>query len=330
MGTNSAIQWTDHTFNPWRGCTKVSQGCKNCYAETLSARNPSVLGIWGPKGSRPVAAESYWKQPEKWDREAKEQGVRKRVFCASLADVFEGPETMPADAWEDVELARLRLWAWIEATPNLDWLILTKRPENFWKVGLSFFGGPGLMAGGMPENAWIGTSVEDQKTADERIPELLKIPATVRFLSCEPLIGSVQLDALTCGADFDAEGAGYYNSLKGKAFELDGEPGQSGPSIDWVICGGESGHGARPMHPDWARSLRDQCVSAGVPYFFKQWGEWAPESNLNPESDRLDHISLYNAEYHVFEGGGRSYKIGKKRAGRLLDGREWNEFPGVS
>lgn len=130
MAENSKIEWTHHTFNPWRGCTKVSEGCKFCYAETMSGRNPGTLGIWGPRGTRVVAAESYWRQPLKWDKAAEAAGEQHRVFCASLADVFEGPESMPASEWPKVQAARAQLFGFIEATPHLDWLLLTKRPQN--------------------------------------------------------------------------------------------------------------------------------------------------------------------------------------------------------
>lgn len=130
MAENSKIEWTTHTFNPWRGCTKVSEGCRNCYAETMSGRNPKVLGVWGPSGTRVVASEAMWREPLKWNADAAKRGVHARVFCASLADVFEGPETMPADAWPKVRAARVRLFHLMNATPHLDWLLLTKRPEN--------------------------------------------------------------------------------------------------------------------------------------------------------------------------------------------------------
>lgn len=256
MGENSNIEWTDHTFNPWRGCTKVSDGCKNCYAMTLSNRFDGKHGIWGPKGTRVIAAESAWKNPLKWDREAAKLGERHRVFCASMADVFEGPETMPEKAWTDVSVARERLGELIDQTPNLDWLILTKRPENVLKygpLGMRWTQDP------MPPNVWIGTSCEDQKTADERIPHLLKCPAAVRFLSCEPLLGSVDLSTWLgpYGSSIDyGQSVGYENM---------------GNKIHWVIAGGESGPGRRPMELDWMRSIRNQCKAAGVAFFGKQW-----------------------------------------------------------
>jgi len=281
MAENSKIEWTHHTFNPWRGCTKVSAGCANCYAETMSGRNPKTLGIWGPQGTRVVAAESYWREPIKWDREAKSAGERRRVFCASLADVFEDWDGPMVDAKGDVVTkfpstqnapitmndVRARLFDVIDATPNLDWLLLTKRPENISRMlceSLGFAGKPNAQRS--PEessaewcnrllrqyftrpNVWLGTSVENQKAADERILLLLQTPAAVRFLSCEPLLGPIHL-------------ASVISISK-----------QSPLVIDWVICGGESGHGSRPCRVAWVRSIVKQCQAAEVPVFVKQLG----------------------------------------------------------
>ena len=180
MGQDSKIEWTHHTFNHWWGCIKVSPGCEHCYAETLSKRYGH--SIWGPAKTtqRRTFGEKHWVEPLKWDRLAQVSGERKRVFCASMADVFEDHPQLPSE--------REKLWALIEQTPMLDWLLLTKRPENvnrmlpdMWELG------------GLPSNIWIGTSVENQEQADKRIPELLKVPARVRFLSCEPLLGPVDL-----------------------------------------------------------------------------------------------------------------------------------------
>src|SRR5262245_38941981 len=163
MGKETNIQWCDHTFNPWRGCTKVSPGCQHCYAETLAARNPKVLGVWGPHGTRVIASESMWREPLKWNKKAEIAGVRRRVFCASLADVFE-------DRPELVE-PRYRLWRLIVNTPYLDWLLLTKRPENAGRMLADGGSLPGIL--GFP-SIWLGVSVEDQQRADERIPVLLR------------------------------------------------------------------------------------------------------------------------------------------------------------
>lgn len=323
MAEVSKIEWTDATFNPWRGCTKVSPACENCYADTMSKRNPGTLGVWGKYGTRTVAVESYWKLPLKWDRWAREgvclkcqgKGIvkskefdwqpcencdqngrvepyRARVFCASLADVFEGDDTMPKAALRDVYAARRRLWELIEATPFLDWLLLTKRPECvIGKVPI-----PWVEDGnGFPDNVWIGTTVENQKYADIRIPELLKIPAKVRFLSVEPMLGPVNLESYL---QYPPMTDNYKMTLGVEAWR----------GIEWVIVGGESGSNARPMHPEWARSIRDQCKEAEVPFLFKQWGEFAP----------------------VLPEGTAIVRIGKKNAGRLLDRRTWDELPEVA
>ena len=294
MAENSKIEWTHHTFNPWRGCTKVSAGCANCYAETMSARNPAVLGQWGPRGTRVIAAESYWRQPLKWDRHAAAAGERRRVFCASLADVFEGPETMPESEWPKVEAARHRLFNLIEQTPNLDWLLLTKRPQNLESMLPWTSEHAGEYRERFWHNVWIGTSVENQATADERIPHLLKVPARVRFLSCEPLLGPVDLKLCSVA---------YHRWRETRESSHD-------RGIHWIIVGGESGAQARPMHPEWARSLRDQAQAAGVAYFHKQNGEWELRDDSEAETGRA------------------FYRVGKKASGRLLDGVEWNEFSG--
>lgn len=223
MGQTTGIEWTDHSFNPWRGCTKVSAGCEHCYAETLSKRNPKTLGTWGPRGVRVVAAESYWRQPLKWNREAEAAGERRRVFCASLADVFEdwtGPivhggnhrpaeVAITADAVFDeagprqltMQDLRRRLFQLIDNTFQLDWLLLTKRPENIRRLipGRARCAAwpdcthPQCEADHFYANVWLGISVEDQATADERVPILLDTPAAVRFVSCEPMLSMIDL-----------------------------------------------------------------------------------------------------------------------------------------
>jgi len=312
MAENSKIEWCHHTFNPWRGCTKVSAGCDHCYAERDSKRFPAIRGVWGKYGTRVIASEAMWREPVKWNKKAAELGERHRVFCASLADVFEGPETMPDASWEAVSQARERLGQLIDDTPNLDWLLLTKRPENVLKYGPL---GHRWTMEGMPKNVWLGTSVEDQKTADERIPLLLKIPATVRFLSMEPLLGPVDLSMI-------------YRDICDQEHNIP----VLFSNIDWVIAGGESGPQARPMHPDWVRSLRDQCIDAVVPFHFKQWGEWVDE--MHPVADSQKHrvsdiFTKPTDDGHDYYGF-YMMKVGKRAAGRLLDGRTWDEFPEVS
>lgn len=248
MSENTGIQWTDHTFNPWSGCAKISPGCANCYAAALP---PSMRrnADWGVGRDRAPASDSYWREPEKWNRAAEKAGERRRVFCASVADVFE--------ARADLDPRRERLFALIRATPWLDWQLLTKRPEYaaaWWgmRVGETW-----------PENAWIGTSVENQEAADERAHHLMSIPAAVRFLSCEPLLGAVDVSRwLTKHGP--PKGAWQNVDARGLARYWHG--------IDWVIVGAESGHKARPFNLDWARSIIGQCREAGVACFVKQLG----------------------------------------------------------
>lgn len=296
MAQNSKIEWCDHTFNPWQGCIKVSPGCQNCYAETLS--NRWGKDIWGPGAKRQRTSAAYWKKPLQWDKQAIKEGRRFKVFCASMADVFE--DNPQLTDW------RNDLFTLIEQTPNLDWLLLTKRPENVNRMVAELRSDCYWLEETISKgnsNVWIGTSVEDQEYAGRRIPELLKIPAPTLFLSCEPLLGPLDLEGLAYEAA-GPEWAGF-NRL-----------------VDWVIVGGESGHNARPMHPDWARSLRDQCQAAGVAFHFKQWGEFVP---LRGHREHLD-LPLRNREWRSVQGE-VMVRVGKHAAGRLLDGYEWNEFP---
>jgi protein gp37 len=330
MGANTAIEWATHSWNPWRGCTKVSQGCAQCYADTLSKRNPNTLGIWGPRGTRVVAAETYWRKPLQWNAAAQAAGERHRVFCASLADIFEGPETMPTESWLAVQAARERLWLLIAQTPHLDWLLLTKRPQH-----IPTLAPPVWYAHGWPDNVWIGTSVENQAAADERIPLLLQVPAAIRFLSCEPLLGPLDLRLwLAAWSATNHDGTHYHPLVHGTDL---GNPFYNAaiihehPRVDWIIAGGESGPKARPAHPQWFRSLRDQCQAAGVPFFFKQWGEWFPYGSLGMlmhDDDGNARASIRWADKpNIRLDNTLMYRIGKKAAGRLLDGVEWSEVP---
>lgn len=315
MGKDTAIEWTHHTFNPWRGCTKVSDGCKFCYAEKMSHRNPTVLGEWGNQGKRVIAAESYWKQPESWDRAAQKAGEQRTVFCSSMADPFEDRE--------DLLDARRDLFRIVERCRNLLWLFLTKRPQNALRLIEQATGRHADAWLADCHHVWVGASVENQEAANERIPHLLSIPAAMRFLSCEPLLGPLDISHWL-GDNYSAMFGG---------FDL---------GIRWVIVGGESGPNARPMHPNWVRSLRDQCHEVKVPFFFKQWGEWLPWEHLTGE-----HYTAQNTEMATMRGDNleemesvrlladpqtRSSllyveNVGKKKAGRLLDGRTWNETP---
>ena len=279
---NSSIEWTHHTFNPWWGCVKVSAACDHCYAETWANR----LGhdVWGPNSDRRFIGDDTWKQPIKWNKEAAALQVRQRVFCASMGDVFENRK--------DLISHRMRLLQLIEATPNLDWLILTKRIHLARKQ---------LPKGyELPANVWLGATVENQEVADKMIKYLLEFESpSVRFLSCEPLLGPIDLRA-------------FLNRPEGS------------PSLDWVIAGGESGFGARPMDPAWPLALQEQCAEAGVAFHFKQWGNWAPVSSVEPSLlKRSTPIQvLGDGESRVLVAN-----IGKSKAGRTLAGQHWDEFP---
>lgn len=288
MAENSKIEWTDHTFNPWIGCTKVGPGCDNCYAENMMDHRYGRVR-WGAGQPRQRTSDANWRKPLAWHRAA-EGGPRQRVFCASLADVFDNE--VP-DAW------RADLFQLIRATPNLDWLLLTKRIGNAFRMSQQAMWSIGYhpaMHHPLPDNVWIGATIVNQTEANRDLPKLLEIPARIRFLSCEPLLGPVDLRYPAFN------GADSFGSLEG---------------LDWVIAGGESGPGARLPNPDWFTSLRDQCVAAGVAFFFKQWGEWLPElreygPNGEPWADRGEY-------FHS--------RVGKARAGRELDGRTWDQFP---
>lgn len=265
----SKIEWTDKTWNPVTGCTKVSQGCKNCYAERIYER-------FNGKGSfkNVICHDDRLMDPTRWRKPS-------MVFVNSMSDLFH--EDVPFKFIYEVFLIMQKAhWHTFQ--------ILTKRADRM----VQFYKEYAQIIDALP-NVWVGVSVEDQKTADERIPLLLQVPTAVRFLSCEPLLGPINLKLF--------EGP----VLSWKLQRLEKRQGVS-KGIDWVICGGESGPGSRPMHPDWARSLRDQCKAAGVSFFFKQWGEYSPG------------LVAGNGDVQYF-------RIGKKKAGRLLDGQLHDAFP---
>jgi protein gp37 len=273
MAENTKIEWCDHTFNPWTGCTKVSPGCDHCYAEGWAKRSGAVK--WGAGEPRRRTTEGNWKLPHKWNRQAKADGRRYRVFCASLADVFDNAVD---PQW------RADLFWLIEQTPHLDWLLLTKRIGNAHGMMRDAYAAIDPTADfPLPRpNVWIGATIVNQEEADRDIDKLDATPAAVRFLSMEPLLGPVDI--------------GFTR--------LWGGMGRNG--IDWVIVGGESGYGARPMNRAWAQSLRDQCARAGVPFLFKQWGEWMPCAQ--PPYDAME-------------------KVGKFVSGRVLDGVTHDGYP---
>jgi protein gp37 len=328
MAENSAIEWTDHTFNPWIGCTKISPACDNCYAAAQDKFRGWTPEGWG--GARKRTSAANWRDPIKWNAAAAAKGLRYRVFCASLADVFDNQ--VPQE-WRD------DLFALIAATPNLDWLLLTKRIGNAkgmlpatWATGAT-----------VPwPNVWIGATIANQEEADRDIPKLLAVPARVRFLSMEPLLGPVDLRRLRTAEAVSKWGDGWHlDALTGRFCHGEPEELEAGrPQINWVITGGESGPGARPSHPDWFRSLRDQCQAAGVPFLFKQHGNWLPVYDRDRDDPDYRRCADMERKYpngrwlnlaggHGFYGERVHYvqNVGKKTAGRLLDGRTWDEFP---
>jgi protein gp37 len=267
MAQNSKIEWTDHTFNPWVGCTNVSPGCDHCYAEAWSKR--SGLVKWG-KHPRRRTSEAYWRAPLKWQAAAAWyetlHGRRQRVFCASLADVF---DNQVDPVW------RADLFHLIASTPALDWLLLTKRPQNIAKMLPKSWPDDGM------PNVWLGATAEDQVRFDQRWAVLSRVPAVVRFISYEPAIGPIRLDRT-----------------------------QVRP--DWLIAGGESGHGARPMRAAWMRDIIRDCEELGVAPFFKQWG--SVKNNPLVFEQGMSAKSASAADPHG-KGGG------------LLDGQLHRKFP---
>lgn len=304
----SNIEWTGASWNPWQGCIKVSAGCKFCYMYRDKKR-------YGKDPSKVIrSADATFLKPLKWQKEV-ERGIRtgtdRYVFTCSWSDWF----IEQADGW------RAEAWDVVRRCPGLIFQILTKRPERiadrlpeFWTE--------------IKDRCWIGTSVENQEAADARIQHLLRCPAGVRFLSVEPLLGPVVLDEICTGPD-DGSGWTYrhWNSLTGdnwcdcRDFI---KPVGTGP-ISWVIVGGESGPEARPMHPAWARSIRDQCAAAGVPFFFKQWGEFEP--SIGPGNLYVSERDGSTSQWPDRDDKVAIRKVGKKAAGRLLDGVTHDGFP---
>lgn len=378
MAEHSTIEWTDATWNPVTGCSVVSPGCTNCYAMGLAGtrlkHHPSRAGLTTDSKAGPVwngkvrLNEAWLTQPLQWKRP-------RRIFVCAHGDLF--AEGVP-DAWID------RVFAVMAACPQHTFQVLTKRsarmraysshPETPARVALLRARIEKREASPPPifisvnvhsersrwplRHIWLGVSTEDQRRADERVPDLLATPAAVRFVSAEPLLGAIDFDewveridhcgsccaenapqdddrCLSCGAKntlistWGAEQAERYRT--GERYDDDSSAGRAdiagtSPIIDWIIVGGESGPGARPMHPDWARSIRDQCDAADVPFFFKQWGEYAPGAafpNHIPASRSHDFGDPTLDDDH------RAWRVGKKTAGRLLDGAEHNGMPAV-
>lgn len=342
MAENSNIEWTDATWNIITGCDMVDAGCTNCYAMQLAGsrlrHHPSRKGLTRVTGGRAKWTgevrfnEGWLDQPLRWSRP-------RRIFVCAHGDLFH--PAVP-DEWID------RVFAVMALAPQHTFQVLTKRPERaaaylrrvsaqalieIWAAEAGKIGGDEAAVRVLQNdrtalrNVWLGTSASDQASADLRIPPLLDAPAAVRFLSAEPLLGPMMLVdrdpiKLATGVAAKPEHRVYVSLLKGWGMGPYRRPG-----LDWVIVGGESGPHARPMHPDWARSLRDQCVAAGVPFFFKQWGEWAPAIG-KAVTHRWDGEALRQFEGGRVDGAGMA-RVGKKAAGRLLDGRTWDEMPEV-
>lgn len=289
MSENTSIEWCHHTFNTHWGCHEVSSGCDNCYARSMANR----FGVqWGIDTPRREFGDKHWAEPLKWDRKAAAAGVRHRVFSNSMSDLFD--KNAPAGVRE-------RWFELTKATPNLDWLALTKRIGNVPRM-LPADWGAGY------RNVWLGISVVNQEEAERDIVKLLSMAARVRFLSVEPMLGPVDLSEW-----MPIENVATTGWRRRTKF---GEP-DSG--LDWVIVGGESGAKARPMHPGWVRDIRDQCVAAGVAFMFKQNGEFASVSEVEG-----------HGAHFTFLDGETVRRVGKKAAGRLLDGVQHDGYPEVT
>lgn len=263
----TSIAWADYTFNPWIGCTKVSPACDHCYAEAQNNFYKWNADGWGPHAPRRRTSAANWRKPLAWDRKAAAEGVRRRVFCASLADVFDNHRSIEP-RW------RTDLLECIRAAPNLDWLLLTKRPQNIAKMMHECGAADGL------PNLWLGTTVENQEEANRRIPHLLAAPAAKRFLSVEPLLERVDFGCV------QGNGLGAIDVLR-PIDRRHQSPTLYLPALDWIIVGGESGPHVRPMDLEWARAIRDQCKAAGTAFFFKQVSASRPADAMIPDDLRI-------------------------------------------
>lgn len=323
MAEQSGISWTDATFNPWIGCQKVGPGCDHCYAEHLMDTRLHRVN-WGPSQPRKRTSAANWRQPLLWEREheafALTHGRRRRVFCASLADVFDN-EVDPA--W------RAKLFALIASTPNLDWMLLTKRIGNVAKM----IEAPGMQKCGLPDNVWLGATVVNQEEADRDIPKLLATPARVRFLSLEPLLEPVDLQR-ACTARCPNRTCFPLQGHINERCVVDSEQGgivlecicSRLNGLHWVILGGESGAKARPFHVDWARSIVNQCQAARVPVHVKQLGAqprgWCASLVHCEPADREDvYCDFYEAHEQGAPCPGRCAAMVDKAGG------DWDEWP---
>lgn len=345
MADKSRIEWTDASWNPVTGCSKVSQGCKHCYAERDWTRLQHLPAFAGRRFTDVAVHPDRLDQPLRWARP-------RRIFVNSMSDLFH--ESVPEDFIDSV-------WAVMALAPQHVYQILTKRPTRMRdylnapdryqrvlraaerlrrmrpKLGNIGISHPAATA--FWPHVWLGVSIEDQATADERIPPLLATPAAVRWLSMEPLLGPVDIDHAMYGQSGVRRGISCFGFTDGFGYEV---------GLHWVVVGGESGPQARPIHPDWVRSLRDQCQAANVPFYFKQWGEWLPghqyeaehvRQDPDPEQSRFRCLDWNGERFIEVDGSGKDdighdavYRVGKRLAGRVLDGRTWEEYPaqGVS
>jgi len=360
--SDTKIEWAEKTWNPITGCTKISEGCQHCYAERMSKR---LAGRCGYDKNDPFTVTFHpdnLDEPLRWRKPS-------RIFVCSMGDLFH--EEVPFELIEEVFIA-MDECAWHT------FMVLTKRPQRMlqfseWYLGRCSDESVGIQYHTLPANIQIGITAENQQRADERIPILLQTPAAKRFVSIEPMLGPVNISRWLriswqcsgCGGYFNGpyrnicpdcgregwwSGSHPFNGRNTPRGPI--SPSQSGQGLDFAICGGETGPGARPMHPDWVRSLRDQCYAAGIPFFFKGWGDWTHEGfdpyyGYGADSGKWDDYICLNGKQgkcklNDADGTWINYtgnpdntavlvrKVGKKNAGRLLDGQEWNQIPGVT
>lgn len=336
MAKYSRIEWTDATWSPVTGCAPISEGCQNCYAKRMANRLRGRCGYPADDPFRVTLHPERLGEPLRWKEP-------RRVFVCSMGDLFH--EDVPDEFIDYV-------FAVMGRSQQHTFILLTKRPERMREylqagryqqiLNIAYrlkYRPEGLGKGiDNPKdmrwrpNVWLGVTTENQQRADERIPVLLQIPAAVRFVSIEPMLGPIDLTKLIIpitgpgsSQPCAPETWRQINALTGDDYQYDWKchgVGHQGPQLNWVICGGETGPGARPMHPDWVRSLRDQCQAAGVPFFFKQWGEYCFPSQM-PEETYQALQDRYNLDVEI------PWKVGKKAAGRILDGETWDEMPEI-